>query len=136
VNGAPRPGGPERPALHPWIGYGYYGYSFEYKSPITIGGWPLLHVCGGVDPQTMQLRVAKGIVAIGNVAVGVLAIGGLACGLFTIGGASLGLLAAVGGAAIGLGLSVGGFAMGSVAIGGCAIGAVYAVGGFAIGPGL
>src|SRR5258708_5306406 len=57
--------------------YGWYGYGYEYKSSVTIGGWPLVHVCSGFDPATMRLRVAKGVIAIGNVAVGVLAIGGL-----------------------------------------------------------
>jgi hypothetical protein len=118
----------------PWTGYGYYGYSFEYKSSITIAGWPLLHVCGGVDPQTMTLRVARGVIAIGNIAVGALAIGGVACGLVTIGGASFGLLLAIGGAAIGTGLSVGGFAVGTIAIGGAAIGWLRAAGAVAIAP--
>ena len=114
--------------------YGGYGYGYEYKSSMTIGGWPLVHVCAGIDPVTMRLRVAKGVVAIGNVAVGVVAIGGLGCGLITVGGASIGLLAAVGGAALGLGVSVGGFAVGSIAIGGAAVGFVYAIGGGAFGP--
>jgi hypothetical protein len=113
--------------------YGY-GYSFDYKSSITIAGWPLLHVCGGIDPATRRPRIAKGVMAIGNIAVGVLAIGGLACGLITVGGASLGLLLAVGGAALGLGVSVGGLAVGSIAIGGAAIGFLYAIGGVAIAP--
>ena len=118
-------------AYGPW---GWYGYGYEYKSAMSIGGWPLVHICGGIDPLTMRMRIAKGVVAIGNVAVGVLAIGGLACGLFTVGGASIGLLLAVGGAAVGFGLSVGGFAVGSIAIGGAAIGFVYAIGGGAFGP--
>jgi hypothetical protein len=111
--------------------YGWpgYGYGYEYRSSTTIGGWPLVHVCAGVDPVTMRPRIASGVVAIGNVAVGVLAIGGAACGLFTFGGASIGLLLAVGGAALGLGISVGGVAVGSIAIGGAAVGFVYAVGG-------
>jgi hypothetical protein len=100
----------------------------------TIGGWPLIHICAGVDPVTMRPRVAKGVVAIGNVAVGGVAIAGLACGLVTIGGASFGLLFALGGAAVGLGLSVGGLAVGSVALGGVAIGFVHAIGGAAFGP--
>jgi hypothetical protein len=107
---------------------------FEYRSPITIGGWPLIHVCAGIDPVTMRPRVAKGVIAIGNMAVGGLAIGGLACGLLTVGGASFGLFFALGGAAIGLGLSIGGFAAGSVAIGGAAVGLSYAIGGAAFGP--
>ena len=120
---------------YPWYGYGYgYGFSFEYKSPLTIAGWPLIHVCGGIDPVTMRPRIAKGVIAIGNIAIGVLAIGGLACGLLTLGGASLGLLVAIGGAALGFGLSVGGFAAGSIAIGGAAVGFMYAIGAVAIGP--
>ena len=117
-----------------WYGWYGYGYSYEYRSSTTLGGWPLIHVCAGIDPITMRPRIAKGVVAIGNVAVGVLAIGGLACGLFTVGGGSIGLLLAVGGAALGLGVSVGGFAVGSIAIGGAAVGFAYAVGGGAFGP--
>ena len=106
---------------------------FEYRSRVAVGGWPLIHICVGVDPVTMRPRVAKGVVAIGNVAVGGVAIAGLACGLVTIGGASIGLLFALGGAAVGLGLSVGGLAVGSVALGGAAIGFVHAIGGAAFG---
>lgn len=109
-------------------------YGYEYRSPITVVGWPLIHVCAGVDPMTMRPRVARGVVAIGNVAVGGVAIGGAACGVVCIGGASLGLLCALGGVAVGAGLSVGGLAIGSVAIGGAAVGFAYAVGGVAIGP--
>jgi hypothetical protein len=114
--------------------YGSYGYGYEYKSSISIGAWPLVHVCAGIDPATLRPRIAKGVIAIGNIAVGGLAIGGLAFGLVTLGGASIGLLTAIGGAALGLGLSVGGFAVGSIAIGGAAIGFVYALGGGAFGP--
>jgi hypothetical protein len=110
------------------------GYGYEYTSAAAIGSWPLVHICSGIDPVTMRPRVAKGVLAIGNVAVGVVAIGGIACGLLTLGGASLGLLFAIGGAAVGLGLSVGGFAVGSIAIGGAAVGFVYALGGGAFGP--
>jgi len=114
--------------------YGWYGYGFDYRTSTTVGGWPLLHVCAGIDPVTMRPRIAKGVVAIGNIAVGVVAIGGAACGLLTLGGASIGLLLAVGGAALGLGLSVGGLAVGSIAIGGAAVGFAYAAGGLATGP--
>jgi len=111
---------------------GVLGY--EYRSAMTIGGWPLVHICAGVDPATMRPRVAKGVIAIGNIAVGGLAVGGLAVGLLTIGGGSLGLAFALGGAALGLGLSIGGFAVGSIAVGGAAIGFFYAVGGGALAP--
>jgi hypothetical protein len=107
---------------------------FECRSSASIGDWPLVHVCAGVDPVTLRPRVARGVVAIGNIAVGGLAIGGLAVGLVSLGGASLGLLGALGGAAVGLGVSVGGFAAGAVALGGAAIGYVYAFGGLAVGP--
>jgi hypothetical protein len=109
-------------------------WGYEYRSPITIGGWPLVHVCAGVDLVTMRPKVAKGVIAIGNIAIGVLAIGGAACGLLTLGGVSVGLAFALGGVALGLGVSVGGVAVGSVAIGGAAAGFVYAIGGAAIGP--
>jgi hypothetical protein len=107
---------------------------FEYQSVASIGSWPLVHICAGLDPVTMRPRVARGVIAIGNMAVGAVAIGGLACGLLTIGGASFGLLFALGGVAIGLGLSAGGFAAGSVAIGGLAVGLKFAIGGAAFGP--
>jgi hypothetical protein len=113
--------------------YGY-GPGFDYKSSITVGGWPLVHVCAGIDPDTMRPRIAKGVIAIGNISIGIVAIGGLACGLITVGGASLGLLLAIGGAALGAGLSIGGLAVGSIAIGGAAIGFQYAIGGVAIAP--
>jgi hypothetical protein len=107
---------------------------FEYRSSATIAGWPLIHVCAGVDPVTMRPRVAKGVVAIGNVAIGAIAVAGVACGFVTLGGLSVGLLFALGGAALGLGLSAGGLAVGSIAVGGAAIGFSYAVGGVAFGP--
>ena len=107
---------------------------FEYRSSGTFRGWPLVHVCMGMDAVTMRPKVAKGVVAIGNIAIGGLAVGGVALGLLAVGGASLGLAFALGGAALGLGLSVGGFAVGSIAFGGAAIGFVYAIGGGAFGP--
>jgi hypothetical protein len=121
-------------SVYAWPGWSGYGYGFEYKSAASIGSWPLVHVCGGVDPVTMRPRIAKGVVAIGNIAVGVIAIGGLAFGLLTLGGASIGLLLAVGGVALGAGISVGGLAVGSIAIGGAAVGFAYAIGGAAFGP--
>jgi hypothetical protein len=109
-------------------------YGFEYRSPITIGSWPLVHIAMAQDPVTGRPRVARGVIAIGNFAIGGLAIGGAAIGLVTLGGLSVGLLGALGGAAVGLGLSVGGFAFGSIALGGAAIGLKIAMGGFAVAP--
>lgn len=109
-------------------------FGYEYKSGATIGNWPLVHICTGVDPQTLRPRIAKGVIAIGNIAVGGLAIGGLSCGLLTVGGVSAGLLFAFGGVALGMGLSLGGLAVGSVALGGLAVGYSFAMGGAAFGP--
>jgi hypothetical protein len=107
---------------------------YEYRSSATIGGWPLVHICAGVDPVTMRPRIAKGVIAVGHIAVGGIAVAGVACGLVTLGGLSVGLLLALGGAALGVGVSIGGLAVGSVAFGGAAIGFSYAIGGGAFGP--
>jgi hypothetical protein len=109
-------------------------YGFEYRSAMTVGSWPLVHVCGGIDPATMRPKVARGVIAIGNIAVGAVALGGLACGFVSLGGLSIGLLFALGGGAIGAGYSLGGLAVGSVAVGGLAVGFKVAVGGVAFGP--
>lgn len=104
---------------------------YEYKSKLTILGWPLIHIAQGIDPATGRPRVAKGVIAIGNIALGGVAIGGIAMGGVTMGGVGVGLFAsgglalgwiAMGGAAIAGQLAVGGFALaGKVAIGGVAI---------------
>jgi hypothetical protein len=107
---------------------------YEYRSPVSIAGWPLVHIASGVDPSTLRPRVARGVIAIGNVALGGVAIGGVAVGLLSLGGLSVGLLGALGGLGIGLGVSVGGVAAGSVAVGGAAFGLRYALGGLAIAP--
>ena len=109
-------------------------FGYEFRSRASIGGWPVVHVCMGVDPATMRPRVAKGVVAIGNIAVGAVAIAGVAFGLVTVGGVSVGLVLALGGLAVGLGVSFGGLAVGAVAVGGAAFGYLYAIGGLAIGP--
>ncbi len=109
-------------------------FTYEYRSKTELFRLPLVHIVYGlgIDPLTGKFRVAKGIIAIGNIAVGGLAIGGLSFGVISLGGLALGL-AALGGAAVGLLLAVGGMAVGLVAIGGGAIG-YYALGGGAWGP--
>jgi serine/threonine-protein kinase len=104
---------------------------FEYRSRRLVAGWPLVHIATGLDSRTGRVRVAKGIIAIGNVAVGVLAIGGLAAGGIAIGGGAVGVLA-LGGGAIALAFACGGGAVGLVALGGIAVGMI-ALGGGAIG---
>jgi predicted Ser/Thr protein kinase len=103
----------------------------EYRSTTTLFGLPLVHIATGIDPQTGRKRVAKGIIAIGDMAVGVVAIGGAAAGGIAFGGASLGIIS-FGGISVGLLLAVGGCAIGGFASGGLAIGGV-ALGGLALG---
>jgi serine/threonine-protein kinase len=104
---------------------------YEYRSRMAIFGWPLLHVAFGRDLATDRRRVAKGIIAVGDVAVGLLAIGSLAFGGLALGGGAIGVIA-LGGGAIGLLLALGGGAIGGIAVGGAAIGLV-ALGGGALG---
>jgi serine/threonine protein kinase len=106
-------------------------FGYEYRSKTTLWGLPLVHIATGIDPVTGQKRIAKGIIAMGDVAVGVIALGGGAFGGITFGGASVGLVS-FGGMAIGLLFALGGGALGMIAIGGGAIGAL-AIGGAAIG---
>jgi len=125
--------GRERPQPRPVYGYPYFFWSYEYRSGIEMFGWPLIHIAQGVDPETGRLRVAKGIIAIGNVAIGVLAIGGIAVGGFTVGGLAFGLIAS-GGIAMGV-MALGGLALALVlAVGGITASFLYAIGGLALAP--
>ena len=107
---------------------------YEYRSQAEVFGWPLVHIATGVDPQTGRKRIARGIIAIGDIAFGVVAIGGGAVGGVAIGGGAVGGLA-LGGGAIG-GTSIGGGSLGLFAFGGCAIGILSALGGLALSFGL
>lgn len=110
-----------------------FGIGYEYKSATTLFGLPLIHIAGGVDEQTGQPRIARGIIALGNVAFGVLAFGGMAFGGLTFGGLSVGLIS-IGGLAVG-GIALGGMAAGALfAAGGMAVSLAYAVGGGALAP--
>ena len=108
-------------------------FAYEYRSQTELFGLPLVHIVYGmgINPLTGRLRVAKGIIAIGNIAVGGVAIGGVSLGILSLGGMALGV-AAFGGLALGLLLALGGMAVGYVAIGGGAVG-YYALGGGAWG---
>jgi hypothetical protein len=95
--------------------------TFEYKSPWTLLGLPLVHVRSG-RPFGAKLRPAVGWIAVGDVSIGVLvSVGGFAVGGISIGGASLGLLA------------MGGVSLGGIALAGLAFGFWGAAGGLAIG---
>ncbi|MFC1975161.1 zinc ribbon domain-containing protein [Chloroflexota bacterium] len=114
------------------VGAGIY-WGYEYRSSIEVLGWPLVHIAQGIDPHTGRPRVAKGIIAIGNIAIGLFAMGGMALGGFAIGGMSLGFVA-LGGIAAGW-AAFGGIALALyLAVGGMAISLVYAIGGLALAP--
>ena len=100
-------------------------FTYEYKSKFKIGNVPLIHINLG-----RGFRIAKGIIAIGNIAVGLFSFGALALGVFSLGGLAIGLLT-LAGIAIG-GISLGGLSIGYFAVGGMAIG-IYAIGGMAHG---
>jgi len=105
----------------------------EYRSETELFGLPLVHIARGIDPRTGFFRVAKGIIAIGDVAVGFLALGGIAIGGIAIGGLGLGLLA-IGGLALGA-ITIGGFSAGLLfAFGGVAFSLQVAIGGLAFAP--
>jgi len=134
---ANKPASQHEPAVRtPWA---YQG--LDYRSKATLFGLPWLHVTSGIDPQTGRVRVAKGIIAIGDRAKGVVAFGGMATGGFAFGGLAVGVFAfggaafglvAFGGLAVALLVALGGGAVATVAVGGGAIG-YLAFGGGAIG---
>ena len=110
-----------------------YRNYIEYRSETELLGLPLVHVARGIDPKTGFFRVAKGIIAIGDVAVGLLAMGGIALGGIAIGGLGLGLVA-ICGLAFGL-ITIGGVSVGLLfALGGIAFSQMYAIGGLAQAP--
>ena len=93
---------------------------FEYRSPWTLLGLPLIHIVMGCK-QDGKVLPAKGWIAVGGFAYGVLfAFGGFAVGTISVGGCSLGLVA-IGGGALGL-LAFGGVTLGFWAAGGAALG--------------
>ena len=122
---------------------------YEYRSPRTFLGLPLLHVRFNCVEAGKTLP-AKGWIAVGNraygiifafgaIAVGGISSGALAVGLVALGGFGIGLFA-FGGLAVGF-AAMGGAAVGYVAFGGGAIGWLGALGGatlarhFALGGG-
>jgi len=92
------------------------GSGFEWKSQGTLLGWPLIHVAVGRDARG-KLRVAKGVIAVGQFAVGLITVAQFGVGLlFGLGQFIFGLTAVAqfaGAPAFG----VGQFAAGYTAIG-------------------
>ena len=64
----------------------------NYRSQQTIFGWPLIHVAWGIDPNTGEPRVAKGMLAVGPTAIGFIAVGQNAMGVLAVGIRAAGLL--------------------------------------------
>ena len=99
----------------------------------TRNGTPYVHInhepLGRARGLVAVGQNATGLIAIGGFAKGVLALGGLAVGVVSIGGGAVGLLCALGGGAIGLGVSAGGLAIGAAAFGGGAFGYLCSFGG-------
>ncbi len=125
--------GRPRPAWPPMIGYPGMYWGYEYRSEVTVLGWPLVHIAQGFDPQTGRPRIARGIIAIGNVAVGLFALGGVAMGGIAFGGVGLGIVG-LGGVGLGV-LAAGGVGIGLLfAAGGLAASLGYAIGGLALAP--
>lgn len=100
--------------------WGFFGWKrpwgFEWKSERTYLGYPLVHIAVGRD-ELGKLRVAKGVIAIGQFAVGAITIAQFGVGfLFGFGQFMLGLtaLAQFAGAVL---VGVGQFASGYVAVG-------------------
>ena len=92
------------------------GTFFEYRTKEEINGWPLVHINIGTNPETGRFRVARGVVAIGNIAYGIVSIGVAAFGIVTC-------------AAFGLGVvSLASLAVGIIAVGAVSLGYEYALG--------
>lgn len=66
-------------------------FTYEYKSKLAIGNFPLIHINFG-----RGFRVAKGIIAIGNISIGLFSLGCFSLGIVSFGGVALGLLALAG----------------------------------------
>ncbi len=102
---------------------------YEYRSAATVFGLPLVHIASGRDPNGTRMRLASGIIAIGDAAIGVVAIGVFPFGGITIGPFGIGLVS-IGGVVFGLftaigGVAAGGFAVGGIAAGLTALGALH-----------
>ncbi len=117
--GAPGPSGG-------WAGYPRRTWGFEWRSETEVLGWPLVHVAVGRDPQG-RIRVAKGIIAIGQFAVGLITVAQFGVGVvfgfgqFIVGCTAIAQVAVTAYFALGQ-LALGHVAIGQVAVGNYALG--------------
>ncbi len=112
---APLPGRPN------WQGTGY-----DWQSSTTIWGYPLIHIAYGRNPQG-RLRVAKGVIAIGQFAIGLITIAQFGVGFIFGFGQFVLALSAIAQVAITPTIGIGQFATGYVALGQIVMG-YYAMG--------
>jgi len=98
------------------------GWGFEWRTRAEILGWPLVHVAVGRNPQTGRLRVAKGIIAVGQIGIGLITVAQLGVGILFALGQLVGGYVAIGQGALGLRFGLGQFACGMTAIGQFAFG--------------
>ena len=116
---------------------GWQGTGYEWKSRTTVWGYPLVHVAFGRNARG-RLRVAKGVIAIGQFAVGVITVAQFGIGLLFGFGQFFLALTAVAQVALtpvcGIGqLTTGYLAIGQLAVGYYALGQItYAVHGWSI----
>jgi hypothetical protein len=105
---------------------------FEYKTKTEIRGWPLVHVAFGKDEQG-RIRVARGIIAIGQFGIGLITFAQLGIGVLFAFGQLVGGLFAIGQVAPAVFFGIGQLTTGHVAIGQLAVGDwVLAQGGLGI----
>ncbi len=118
----PKCGYPLRGCSFPFFArYGWY-WGYEWKSETELFGWPLVHVAFGWDLETGRLRVARGIIAIGQFGIGLVTIAQFGIGLiFGLGQFMLGGVV-VAQFAVGIVFALGQFAAGTHAIGQFAVG--------------
>lgn len=113
------------PSKQTWRGWGY-----EWKSKQSLWGWPLVHVAFGRDEKG-KLRVAKGIIAVGQFAVGGITFAQFGVGAVFALGQFVAAPIAIGQLGLGLLLGLGQMATGYVAVGQFALGGwVRAMAGF------
>ena len=109
------------PARPNWQGTGY-----DWKSQTTVWGYPLVHIAYGRDAQG-KLRIAKGVIAIGQFGIGLITLAQFGIGLLFGFGQFLAGLTVIAQVAVTPLFGIGQFATGVVAIGQMAIG-YYALG--------
>jgi hypothetical protein len=111
----PKCGHPGRSAFPPFPRLRWLGY--EWKSRSNIAGIPFVHVAFGWNLETGTLRVARGIIAIGQFGIGLITIAQFGIGLLFAAGQFVAGSYAIGQFAAGIFFALGQFAAGMTAIG-------------------